>query len=416
MISSTEPDNDYIMHGMFCSYFTKKLEAYFLAKGIPYKFVESDAPDMVQCGIEVGVTQIPQVQCADGSWLTDTTPIIEHFESDTSLPAMHSKDPFAAFCSYFIEDYFDEWFWAPAMYYRWAFKMDCDRRSEEFTYTILSNGLPLPRWLLRHLVVWRQKQVHLKSSGIVSPAHARQIEDRYIDTIDLLQPIFEKRPYLFGERPCEADFGMFGPMFPHLSCDPTPQEIMHVRAPHLVRWLGRLWSTRPEEVRAAPELAGAPDDLKPLMQKMASEYLPYLEENQKAFQSGAETTKYKQHGVDWEEHTAPYRVYCLSQLQQRYQALSEDDQKKASDFMGARAIEILSQPINCPPHMQNVTAREPAKKGNDRPLGRHWETGRTFVDKHGDDWNARRTSKSVPEVKRPGTSWLPIYFQRFRAR
>ena len=93
--SSTRQQGDYIMHGMMCSYFTKKLEAYFLAKGIPYQFVEMDAPDLIQCGDKVGITQLPQVQCPDGSWLTDTTPIIEHFESDASLPRLRPQDPFA---------------------------------------------------------------------------------------------------------------------------------------------------------------------------------------------------------------------------------------------------------------------------------------------------------------------------------
>ena len=94
-------------------------------------------------------------------------------------------------------------------------------------------------------------------------------------------------------------------MFPHFGCDPTPQEIMHVRAPHLFRWLGRLWSTRPEEVQTAPALTEVPEDLKPIMQKMALEYLPYLAENQKAFQSGEETTKYKLGDLGWPARKKP---------------------------------------------------------------------------------------------------------------
>ncbi|WOJ95126.1 glutathione S-transferase family protein [Congregibacter variabilis] len=408
--------NDYIMHGMMCSYFTKKLEAYFLIKGIPYQFVEMDAPDMAQCGRQVGVTQMPQVQCPDGSWLTDTTPIIEHFEADTSLPALRPQDHLVAFFSYFLEDCFDEWFWTPGMYYRWAFAMDRNRRSEEFTHTVLANGLPLPRWLLRPIVVKRQQDVHLKANGIVSPAHARQMEDLYLDTLDLLQPILQKRPFLFGDRPCEADIGLFGPMFPHFGCDPTPQEIMHVRAPHVLRWLGRMWSTRPEELRQSAELTEVPTDLAPLLQKLASEYLPYLAANQKAYQCEATTTRYRLGGLDWEVSTAPYRVYCLSQLQQRYQSLSKQNQQKAAGLIGDGASEILAQKIECPPHMQNVNAKEPARIDSDRPLGRHWESSGTFFDQFADNWNARKTSKSLPEVKRPGTSWLPIYFKRFRAR
>ena len=416
MNSSIKQDGDYIMHGMFCSYFTKKLEAYFRVKGIPYQFVEMDGPDFIHCGEKVGVTQLPQVQCPDGSWLTDTTPMIEHFELDDSLPQLRPEDPFTAFCSYFLEDCFDEWFWAPAMYFRWAFKMDSERRSEEFAYTILSNGLNLPRWLHKRVVTQRQRQVHLKGNGIVTPAHARQTEELYLETLDLLQPVFEKRPYLFGHRPCEADIGLFGPMFPHFGSDPTPQEIMHARAPDVFRWLGTLWTTGPDELQAAPELVEVPEDLKPIMQKLAAEYLPYLVENQKAFQSGAGTTKYKLNNLDWEVATAPYRVYCLTQLQQRYQALSEEDRHKASGFLGEVAIGILSQAVNCPPQMQNVTASQPAKNKLDKPLGRLWQSDSLFIEKLTDYITRRKASKAVPESKKAGTSWLPIYFRRFRAQ
>ncbi|MEP4484787.1 MAG: glutathione S-transferase family protein [Halioglobus sp.] len=413
---SAEQEGDYIVHGMMCSYFTKKLEAYFLVKGIPYQVVESDSPDFVQCGDKVGVAQLPQVQCPDGSWLTDTTPIIEHFESDTQLIALRPENPVARFCSYFLEDCFDEWLWAPAMYYRWAFKMDAERRSEEFCYTILANGLKLPRWLYKPLITWRQKAVHLKGNGIHTAAHAHCIEELYLDILDLLQPIFSKRPYLFGERPCEADFGLFGPMFPHFGNDPTPQEIMHVRAPHVARWLGRLWSTRPQEVAAAPELQAVPADLKPIMQKMAREYLPYLVANQKAFLAGAKTTTYTLHSLEWEVTTAPYRVYCLSQLQQRYQTLSAEDQQLVSGLLGHESTTILSQPVNCPAQMQNVSAAQPVQKTSKGTVGRQWEIEDNFFDNISKRRLRGKSSGSVPEKKGIGTGWLPIYFKRYRAR
>jgi glutathione S-transferase len=416
MKKPTEKHSDYIIHGMTSSFFTKKLEAYFLVKGIPYQFVEMDAADMMECAEHVGVTQLPQVECPDGSWLTDTTPIIEHFESDSSLPEIRPKDPVAGFFSYFLEDCFDELLWAPALYYRWAFAMDNKRRSDEFTYGILSNGPNLPRMLNRFIISRRQKSVHIKDNGIVSAAHARYIEDLYVDLLDLLQPVFKKRAYLLGDRPCEADIGLFGPMFAHFSQDPTPQEIMHVRAPHLYRWLGKLWSTRPDELQASPEIAGVPEDMKPLMEKMAQEYLPYLEANQKAFLSGTESTKYKMGGLDWEVPTAPYRVYCLTQLQQRYQSLTQQEQQQCRGFLGDKAIEILSRPVECPSEMLNVSASSPFNTNPDEPVGRLWQTKTGFMDRLMELGVGQAKSKAVAEIKREGTSWLPIYFRHNRAK
>ncbi|BFM18324.1 hypothetical protein R50073_45070 [Maricurvus nonylphenolicus] len=415
MGSSIRQDGEYIIYGMFSSYFTKKLEAYFLAKGIAYRYVEMDAPSFVQVGEKVGVVQLPQVQCPDGSWLTDTTLIMEHFEQDKSLPALQPEQPLAAFLSEFLEDCFDEWLWTPALYYRWAFKMDRLRRSEEFTYSIGANGLYLPRFLNRLFLIWRQLQVHIKNNGVVSKAHARNVEEFYLQLLDMLQPIFEKRPFLFGERPCAADFGLFGPMFPHFSCDPTPQEIMHVRAPHVFRWIARLWSTRPAEVSAAAEIKEMPEDLQPLLAKMAGEYLPYLVENQKAFSRDDKSTSYALGGLQWQVKTAPYRVYCLAQLQTKFQRLSVADQAACESLLGRQAISILTAQPQYPAGMEQITASQPLKGDDKQLLTRLWQDDNTPVEKLFENRLKRRPSKAAVEIKRQGTSWLPHYFRRYRA-
>lgn len=407
--------SEYTIYGMFSSYFTKKLEAYFLAKGIAYRFVEMDGPSFVQVGEQVGVVQLPQVQCPDGSWLTDTTLIMEHFECDESLPALQPKDPLAAFYSLFLEDCFDEWLWTPALYYRWAFKMDRLRRAEEFSYSIGANGVYMPRFLNRLFLIWRQRHVHIKNNGVLSQAHARNVEEQYLSLLDMLQPIFEKRPYLFGERPCAADFGLFGPMFPHFACDPTSQEIMHVRAPHVFRWVARLWSTRPDEVSEVAELQSMPEDLQPLVAKMATEYLPYLVENQKAFLRGDRFTHYTLGGLQWKVRTAPYRVYCLAQLQTRFQQLSAVDQAACAAVMGEAASAILAAPAQYPPGMQAISASEPLKGDDQQLLTRLWQEDNTPLEKLLESRLKRQPSKAKVEIKRDGTSWLPSYFRRYRA-
>lgn len=415
MSKSVVQDGHYTIYGMFCSYFTKKLETYFRVKGIPYKFVELDSPGFAQYSKKVGVMQIPLVECPDGSWICDTTPIIQEFESDPSLISLRSKDPLAAFCSYFLEDCFDEWLWAPALYYRWAFKMDEIRRSEEFTYTILANGFKFPRFILRKIVTQRQKSVHLRENGIATPTHARQIEELYIDLLDLLQPILKKRPFLFGDRPCEADIGLHGPMFPHFANDPTSQEIMQVRAPHVFRWVARLWSSRPEELKSSNEITSVPDDLQPLINKFSSEYLPYLAANKRAFQASEKRTQYILNETTWDVVTAPYRVYCLAQLQQRYQALSADDKLRCQNFFGEEAIVVLSDAVFCPPEMQNITAAKPAKMADEEVVSRHWQK-KSWFEKYLESSRASNKSQRSPEIKEEGTNWLPIYFKHHRAR
>jgi hypothetical protein len=302
------------------------------------------------------------------------------------------------------------------MYYRWAFKMDCNRRSEEFSHTVMANGLPLPRWILRRLIVWRQKTVHLKGNGIRTKAHARQVEELYLETLDQLQPIFEKRRFLLGDKPCEADFGLFGPMFPHFGCDPTPQEIMHVRAPHMFRWLGRLWSMRPEDLRASAPITEFPADLIPFLQKFAGEYLPYLKANLEAFLSDNPTTDYVVRDIKWSVPTARYRVFCLMRLQQRYRALGESEREKVIEYIDEDNASILDYEFAHPPDMLEVSAATPLTAKHGGTLSRHWRVKKGYTEKAGEQINLCRKSKATLEKKRPGLDWLPIYFRRYRAK
>lgn len=408
-------DDLYTIYGMFCSYFTKKLETYFLVKGIPYQFVELDAPGFSHIPRNVGVMQIPVVECPDGSWLCDTTAIIQHFEKEMPAPALTPRGELAGFLSRFLEDCFDEWLWAPALYYRWAFEMDERRRSDEFTYTIASNGLPLPRFLLRKVIKTRQIKVHLEQNGLVSPAHCRQIEDLYIDLIDKLQPILKKRPFLFGDRPCEADFGLHGPMFPHFANDPTSQEIMQVRGPHVFRWVARLWSKRPEEIEGTDEIGEVPGDLKDLVQMLATQYVPYLVANRNAYYAGNDRTQYVVNGLEWDVVTAPYRVFCLAQLQEDFQRLNEGDKQRAREFLGVDAACILESEIRCPDEMKQVAALNPGTVGSDEPVSRLWRP-KSLGEKFLESFRARRPSGARPELKVEGGDWLPIYFRHHRAR
>jgi deazaflavin-dependent oxidoreductase (nitroreductase family) len=126
-----------LLYGLACSYFTGKLEAYFNSKGIPFEFVEMHRTQFRECGEATGVLQLPCVREPDGSWLTDTTKIIEHFEAAGEGPAVTPTDPAAAFCSALLEDLFDEWYWRPALYYRWAHAEDARLMSTELARELL---------------------------------------------------------------------------------------------------------------------------------------------------------------------------------------------------------------------------------------------------------------------------------------
>ena len=118
-------DGPLVVYGTTASYYTGKLEGYLRAKGVPYRLEPFNEANMRRAAQHTGVVQVPQVECADGSWLVDTTLIIEHLERVRPEPAITPRDPAVAFVSRLIEDYADEWLWRPAMHYRWSFPETC---------------------------------------------------------------------------------------------------------------------------------------------------------------------------------------------------------------------------------------------------------------------------------------------------
>lgn len=340
--ASSPGGSAYVLHGLSCSYFTGKLQAYMQAKGLPYVFKEVDREDFRKIAAGTGIVQLPALETPEGTWLTDTTAILEHFESRGEGPRVRPADPAAAFCSLLLEDLFDEWYWRPALYYRWAFDDDAHLMSSQIARVML-HRLPVPHFLARRLIRYRQRRAYLKQDGVTKET-APAIEAHYRETLHVLDAIFARRPFLFGERPCEADYGLFGPFFRHFFCDPTPGALMRELGPHVTHWVTRLWQTRPADLDDTAEIAQVPDDLGFFFEMIANDYLPYLEANARAVAEGASDVSYRAQGVAWEIPTAPYRAQCFNELKRRYAELDADPARRVAELLPASAIALLEGP------------------------------------------------------------------------
>jgi deazaflavin-dependent oxidoreductase (nitroreductase family) len=338
------PDGAHVLYGLGCSYFTGKLEAYLQTKGVPFHFVEMSRRQFRACGRATGIVQLPCIETPDGTWLTDTTAIMDHFEAGDAGPAVRPHDPAAAFCSLLLEDLFDEWFWRPALYYRWAFDEDARLMSNQLARTMMRD-VAAPLFLRRWFVLHRQRIVYMKKDGVTKET-APAIEALYMESLRELDAIFRHRPFLFGDRPCEADFGLFGPFFRHFFCDPTPGALMRKHAPHVAHWVTRLWKTRPADLDGAVAISRVPDDLGFLFEMVASDYLPYLEANSLAVTAGAQEVSYRAQGVDWRIPSAPYRAQCFDVLRRRFAGLDRDAKEHVAAVLPRRGIQLLSGPAS----------------------------------------------------------------------
>ena len=144
------------VYGLKISYFTGKLEGYLRYKEIPYNFHPMTGREFVNLiPKETGAMQMPAIQLEDGRWMTDSTPMIDWFETQYPENPILPDDPVQAFICKLIEDYADEWQWRPAMHYRWSYPQSSKLLARQLADT-MGRDVKIPSWLIRRRIEKRQ--------------------------------------------------------------------------------------------------------------------------------------------------------------------------------------------------------------------------------------------------------------------
>lgn len=320
-MSQFAPFRAYVMD---VSYFSGKLEALLRYKEIPYERIEAGVPELLDpVYTHTGLMKVPVVECANGQWLKDTTPMLHWFDQQYPQQPIIPADSFTRFLSQLVEDYADEWLWRPALYYRWRYRQDRRLLGDRIAREVMHNW-PLPKLLVGWYFARRQMAVHVRGDG-VRKHNEEQVQNTYLKNLDSLQSILQSTPYLLGSHPTLVDFGYSASMFRHFGLDPTPARIMRQRAPAVYEWLARLWNARVSRLPAQQQLedfSHAGWDW--VLSDIAQVYLPYLAANALAWREGRKRFNLVLGNVTYPRlPVSQYRVWCRGELQRTWAGLPE---------------------------------------------------------------------------------------------
>jgi len=183
----------------------------------------------------------------------------------------------------------------------------------------------------------------------VTHATAPVIEALYLDLLAAMQTALTSNPFVLGQRPTQADFGLFGSMFRHFSSDPTPVRILRERAPAVLEWVARVWNLQPLQFADSPQPESLSPGLDPLLAMVCADYLPALAANEVAHQQGGRLASWRCRGVAFSVPVNPYQLHCLQQLRWRYQALPDPEREQVNRWLrrcnaaqGATAAALLA--------------------------------------------------------------------------
>lgn len=310
------------------SYYSGKLEAYLRYAGIPHERIEINSRLLREVILPAtGVMKVPVMQCADGRWLKDTTPMLQWLDAQHGARSIYPADAGARFIALLVEDYADEWLWRPAMYYRWNFA-DSHRLLRHRLGRDLSAGTVHSATALGWFMRWRQYLLYVRGDG-VRRHNESAVQALYQRSLQQLTALLATRPFLLGERPSIVDFAFFASMFRHFALDPHSAKIMVDTAPGVYAWVGRLWAAQASRFADATLEDFAAPEWDAVFAEIGRDYLPYLDANAAAHACGAKR-------FDWGEGlnrfpgvpVVRYRVACREQLLKAWQALSADQQQR----------------------------------------------------------------------------------------
>ncbi len=262
----------YRLHGMMQSYFTRKMTGYLDYKGIPYRFraFYGMSPEALAAGFPGG---IPMMQTPDGAFMWDSSAMIHHLELRFPERSVLPEDPVLRFLCYVVEDATDEWYYRPAVGSRWSFPENHSVGGWELArdFTVRT---PVPCSQAYELT-----GAHVRSSlgplGVNPDNVQLWMDDVLRPWLRVLGAHLAVRPYLFGERPSLADFGVFGGNAAHFVNDPLCRRWVEEDGPAIVLHTNRLLEPEDQPLGAWDE--GEPSEtLLALLRELGRAYLPWV--------------------------------------------------------------------------------------------------------------------------------------------
>lgn len=320
------------------SYYSGKLEAYLRYKGIAHERIEINTRIMREEILPAtGFMKVPVMQCPDGRWLKDTTPMMQWLDQQHPEHPIYPEDPVARFIALLIEDYADEWMWRPAMYYRWRFP-DSHALLRKRLGRELSAGTLYSESLTGWYMRWRQYLIFVRGDG-VRANNEIHVQEVYHRTLRQLSALLGEKKFLSGDKPGTVDFGFFASMFRHFALDPYSAKIMVDTAPAVYAWVARLWNSSGErdDKGVFGDFSSALWD--ETFANIGNEYLPYLDCNAEAY-----AQKRVRFDLTLGKACYPkmpvvrYRVACRSQLLMAYQALGSAEQERVQSRLRVSGI------------------------------------------------------------------------------
>jgi glutathione S-transferase len=217
-----------------------------------------------------GSGAVPQLLTPEGSWVQDSSEIIDAVEATHSkVPVIPSPTdaPRQAIASYLIELLADEWLVVPGFWERWHYSREGVAPShlawnEQQWGAVFAAGSPGPARRAAGQAVFEQMFgiSHARTdpkgvyAGLVHLGVSPETEDAWWASmegvLERLDAHFAEHDFVLGGLPSLADFGLMGPLYAHVFRDATSGFQLRNEHPLVAEWVERTNGTNSLNARS----------------------------------------------------------------------------------------------------------------------------------------------------------------------
>ena len=349
------------LFGLPHSYYTVIARSYLRMNQFGVSEVSSRHPDFAEKiypQIKRGI--IPVLELSDGTVIQDSLDIIVAGEAlSPRFPAL-PEDSAMKSLAYLFFLYGSQALLKAAMHYRWTFYPD----QKEF----LDHAFGLDPDDPSSAKVMDKMRSYLPILGVTEQS-IPHIESAFIELLKKLDAHFSIYPFILGEAPTLADYGMLGPLFAHLGRDPVPEAIMKREAPNVFRWTERMNAGAydvPEYIRRRDEISvqSIPETLEALIEFIGRDYSDeisdrfdfirqWLLENDtddgepvsiKPSQRAIGVTEVRYGDGQVQVAVQPYMLYIQRRLQASVIDASDESKRLITDLLNRHSLSMLLDP------------------------------------------------------------------------
>lgn len=349
------------LFGLPHSYYTVIARSYLRMNQFGVSEVSSRHPDFaakIYPQIKRGI--IPVLELPDGTVIQDSLDIIEAGEALSPRFSALPEDAAMKCLAYLFFLYGSQALLKAAMHYRWTFYPD----QKEF----LDHAFGLDRDDPSSAKVMDKMRSYLPILGVTEQS-IPHIEASFVELLKKLDAHFSVYPFILGNAPTLADYGMLGPLFAHLGRDPVPEAIMKREAPNVYRWTERMNAGAydvPDYIQEAPDVSSQniPETLHALIEFIGRDYSDEISDrfdfirqwlleynpddgepvSAKPSQRAIGVTEVQYGDGQVQVAVQPYMLYIQRRLQASVNDASDESKSLVTDMLNQHSLGILLDP------------------------------------------------------------------------